>query len=176
MIVYVLFVHKKSVSKRKVCIIFIKNLKLKKNSKKTKKPIFSGFFRWVFLVGFLLPTLPGGDAAAAVAGCGEPLQPAAGAVGPAKGRAVGVAAAAAKDQMPECAPRCCWPPGHGSGGGDSAAAVAAVDDHHRLDPPFAPGSDRSWLAAVAAVAAAAVAATDDDGCGPWRRRWEAADG
>ncbi len=34
--VYVLFVHKKSVSKRKVCIIFIKNLK--------KKNIFSGFF------------------------------------------------------------------------------------------------------------------------------------
>jgi uncharacterized membrane protein YfcA len=41
MIVYVLFVHKKSVSKRKVCIIFIKNKKFKKNQKKT------------FLVGFL---------------------------------------------------------------------------------------------------------------------------
>ncbi len=38
MIVYVLFVHKKSVSKRKVCIILIKKLK-------------------IFWVGFLLPTL-----------------------------------------------------------------------------------------------------------------------
>ncbi len=54
MIVYVLFVHKKSVSKRKVCIIFIKKIKIKKN---TNKPLFSGFFRWFFLVGFLLPTL-----------------------------------------------------------------------------------------------------------------------
>jgi hypothetical protein len=43
MIFYVLFVHKKSVSKRKVCIIFIKNL----NKKKTKKP------QKTFLVGFL---------------------------------------------------------------------------------------------------------------------------
>ncbi len=42
MIVYVLFVHKKSVLKRKVCIIFIKNI---------KKNIFSGFF--TFLGGFL---------------------------------------------------------------------------------------------------------------------------
>jgi hypothetical protein len=44
---------KKYVSKRKICIIFIKNLKLKKN-------IFSGFFRcfFGFLSGFfLLPTL-----------------------------------------------------------------------------------------------------------------------
>jgi hypothetical protein len=41
MIVYVLFVHEKSGSKRKVCIIFIKNYKLKKNKKKN---IFSGFF------------------------------------------------------------------------------------------------------------------------------------
>jgi hypothetical protein len=52
MIVYVLFVHKKSVSKRKVCIIFIKNKKFK------KKNIFSGFFRWVFVwvfwVGFFI--------------------------------------------------------------------------------------------------------------------------
>jgi hypothetical protein len=40
MIVYVLFVHKKSVPKRKVCIIFIKN----KNFKNPKK---------TFLVGFL---------------------------------------------------------------------------------------------------------------------------
>ncbi len=38
MIVYVLFVHKKSVTKRKVCIIFIKNEKLKKNQKPQKKP------------------------------------------------------------------------------------------------------------------------------------------
>jgi hypothetical protein len=45
MIVYVLFVHKKSVSKRKVCIIFIKNLKFKKTQKKT---FFVVFFRWVF--------------------------------------------------------------------------------------------------------------------------------
>jgi hypothetical protein len=49
MIVYVLFVHKKSVSKRKVCIIFIKNL----NFKKPKKTFFVGFFRWDFWVGFL---------------------------------------------------------------------------------------------------------------------------
>jgi hypothetical protein len=53
MIAYVLFVHKKSVSERKVCIIFIKNKKLKKNPQKTKnKNIFSGFF-WVGLFGFL---------------------------------------------------------------------------------------------------------------------------
>jgi hypothetical protein len=45
MIVYVLFVHKKSVSQRKVCIIFIKRLKTKK---KTQKNIFSAFFRWFF--------------------------------------------------------------------------------------------------------------------------------
>ncbi len=55
LIVYVLFVHKKSVSKRKICIIFIKNEKLKKNPKNPKTHIFSG----VFWVGFLLPTLPG---------------------------------------------------------------------------------------------------------------------
>jgi hypothetical protein len=53
MIVYVLFVHKKSVSKRKVCIIFIKKKNLK-NPKKTKKPILMGFFRWVFLGGFFI--------------------------------------------------------------------------------------------------------------------------
>ncbi len=54
MIVNVLFVHKKSVWKRKVCIIFIKN------KKKTKKRFLVGFFRWVlwfffgwvFWVGF----------------------------------------------------------------------------------------------------------------------------
>jgi hypothetical protein len=51
MIFYVLFVHRKSVSKRKVCIIFIK---IKKNLKKQKKNIFSRFFRWVFLGGFFL--------------------------------------------------------------------------------------------------------------------------
>ncbi len=49
MIVYVLFVQKKSVSKRKVCIIF--------NKKNIKKPLLEGFFRWVFLGGFLMPTL-----------------------------------------------------------------------------------------------------------------------
>jgi hypothetical protein len=57
--------HKKSVSKRKVCIIFIKNKKFKK-PQKPKKPIFSAFFRCLFFgvflggffwVGFLLPTL-----------------------------------------------------------------------------------------------------------------------
>jgi hypothetical protein len=48
MIVYVLFVHKKSVSKRKVCIIFIKNKKVKK----TPKDIFSGFLGGFFWVGF----------------------------------------------------------------------------------------------------------------------------
>jgi hypothetical protein len=54
MIVYVLFVHKKSVSKRKVCIIFIKNLK---KNKKTKKNIFSGFlggFLGFFFGGFFI--------------------------------------------------------------------------------------------------------------------------
>ncbi len=48
MIVYVLFVHKKSVSKIKVFIIFIKNEKFKKKTKKTKKK----HFQWVFM-GFL---------------------------------------------------------------------------------------------------------------------------
>ncbi len=57
MIVYDLFVHKKSVWKRKVCIIFIKKLKLKK-TKKTQKSIFSGFFKVVFFGWvFLKPTL-----------------------------------------------------------------------------------------------------------------------
>jgi hypothetical protein len=58
MIVYVLFVHKKSVLKRKVCIIFIKN---KKKIKKPKKNVFNGFlggffgfFLWVFLCGFFI--------------------------------------------------------------------------------------------------------------------------
>jgi hypothetical protein len=67
MIVYYLFVHKKSVSKRKVCIIFIKNLTFKKTQQKPKKKHFSGvfyvfflgFFGWVFWVGFLMPTLNG---------------------------------------------------------------------------------------------------------------------
>ncbi len=50
---------KKSVSKKEVCIIFIKNLKFKKPRKTT---FLMGFFRWVFSggffwVGFLLPTL-----------------------------------------------------------------------------------------------------------------------
>ncbi len=50
--VYILFVHKKTVSKRKVCINFIKN----KNFKNPKKPqklilvgFLGGFFRWVFI-------------------------------------------------------------------------------------------------------------------------------
>ncbi len=51
MIVYVFFVHKKSVSKRKVCTIFIKKIK---TLKKTKKNICIGFFRWVFLGGFFI--------------------------------------------------------------------------------------------------------------------------
>ena len=49
MIVYYLFVHKKSVSKRKVCINFIKNLQFKKTQKNPKNPFLVGFFRWVFL-------------------------------------------------------------------------------------------------------------------------------
>ncbi len=57
MIVYYLFVHKKSVWKRKVYNIFIKNKKFKKTQ---KKPFlvgffwwfFLGFFGWVFLGGF----------------------------------------------------------------------------------------------------------------------------
>jgi hypothetical protein len=57
MIVYVLFVHKKSVSKRKVCISFIKNKKFKKNPKNPFLWFFwVGFFGWVFL----LATLPEG--------------------------------------------------------------------------------------------------------------------
>ncbi len=56
MIVYVLFVHEKSVSKRKGCIIFMKNKKLKKTP---KNPFLVGFFYMFFWVGFLLPTLPG---------------------------------------------------------------------------------------------------------------------
>ncbi len=70
MIVYVLFVHKKAVSKRKMCIIFIKKKKLKKKNK-TKKTFlvgFLGFFGWVFWVGFLLPTLAQGGAALRAAG------------------------------------------------------------------------------------------------------------
>jgi uncharacterized membrane protein YfcA len=63
MIVYVLFVHKKSVSKRKVCIIFIKNKKFKKTQKKPKKTFLVGFLGG-FLGGFfwvgLLPTLAQG--------------------------------------------------------------------------------------------------------------------
>ncbi len=54
MIIYILFVHKKSVSKRKVCIIFIKNKKFKK----TQKSIFSGALRWVFLCGFFFYCQP----------------------------------------------------------------------------------------------------------------------
>jgi hypothetical protein len=65
MIVYVLFVHNKSVSKRKVSIIF-KKIKNDKKTQKSKKNTFlvgflGGFFCGFFLVGFLLPTLaPGG--------------------------------------------------------------------------------------------------------------------
>ncbi len=52
MIVYVLFVHKRSVSKRKVCIIFKKNLNLKKPKKTFLVGclivFLGGFFGWVF--------------------------------------------------------------------------------------------------------------------------------
>jgi hypothetical protein len=47
MIVYVFFVHKKSVSKRKVSI-FIKNKNLKKPKKKHFWWFFFGFLGWVF--------------------------------------------------------------------------------------------------------------------------------
>jgi hypothetical protein len=60
MIVYVLFVHKKSVSKRKVCIIFIKNKKNKKIKKNILVVFLGGFFCifcGFFWVGFLWPTL-----------------------------------------------------------------------------------------------------------------------
>jgi hypothetical protein len=60
MIVYVLFVHKKSVSKRKVCIIFIKNKNLKNQKNKTFLVGFLGGFLRFFGVGFLLPTLQQG--------------------------------------------------------------------------------------------------------------------
>jgi hypothetical protein len=56
MIVYVLFVYKKYVSKRKVCIIFIKDKKFKK-TKKPKKTFLVVFLGGFFWVGFLLPTL-----------------------------------------------------------------------------------------------------------------------
>ncbi len=52
MIVYYLFVHKKSVRKRKVCIIFIKNQKVKKKKKTQKTPFLVGFFRWFLFVFF----------------------------------------------------------------------------------------------------------------------------
>ncbi len=52
MVVYYLFVHKKSLWKRKVCIIFIKNLKFKKTQKNQKKTFLVCFCRWVFLGGF----------------------------------------------------------------------------------------------------------------------------
>ncbi len=56
MIVYVLFVHKKSVSKRKVCIIFIKNSKKNKNNNFLVGFLggFWGFFVWGFLGGFFI--------------------------------------------------------------------------------------------------------------------------
>jgi hypothetical protein len=64
MIVYVLFVHKKSVAKRKVCIIFIRNKKFKKTRRKTKqKTFFVGFlgvFCFVFLGGFFWVGFLGG--------------------------------------------------------------------------------------------------------------------
>ncbi len=69
MIVYVLFVYKKSVSKRKVCIIFWKNLK---KFKKPQKNIFNGFFRWFFwffLGGFFIGN-PATQGAGLVAGAG----------------------------------------------------------------------------------------------------------
>jgi hypothetical protein len=56
MIVYYLFVHKKSVWKRKVCTISIKNNKNLKNQKKNQKNpflvVFLGGFFLVFLGGF----------------------------------------------------------------------------------------------------------------------------
>jgi hypothetical protein len=52
MIVYVLFVHKQSVSNRKVCIIIIKNKKLK-TQKKTFCGLFEVVFFWFFREGFL---------------------------------------------------------------------------------------------------------------------------
>ncbi len=51
-LICVLFVHKKSVSKRKVCIIFIKNKKLKKKTKNSFSVGGWGWVRWFFL-GFL---------------------------------------------------------------------------------------------------------------------------
>jgi hypothetical protein len=54
MIVYVLFFHKKSVSKRKVCIIFIKNSKFKKSHKNLFSGFLGGFFGWVFLGGLFI--------------------------------------------------------------------------------------------------------------------------
>jgi hypothetical protein len=53
MIVYVLFVHKKSVSQRKVCIIFTKKIKIKKIPKKTFVVGFLGVF-FGFLGGFFI--------------------------------------------------------------------------------------------------------------------------
>jgi hypothetical protein len=54
MIVYVLFVHKKSASKRKVCIIFIKNKKNLKNPKNQFLVLFSGEFFGFFSVVFFI--------------------------------------------------------------------------------------------------------------------------
>jgi hypothetical protein len=66
MIVYVLYVNKKSVSKRKVCIIFIKNKKFKKTKKKQKNKTFfvgflGGFFGvfWVIFLGGFFIANPG---------------------------------------------------------------------------------------------------------------------
>jgi hypothetical protein len=69
MIVYVLFVHKKICFKEKSLFYFYNKFKIKKS----KKPILSGFFSWVFLGGFflmglLLPTLDLGEAAVLVDG------------------------------------------------------------------------------------------------------------
>jgi hypothetical protein len=68
---------KNSVSKRKICIIFIKNKKI------TKNPFLVGFFRcffgvfWAGFFGrvFVLPTLGQGEALAVRAAGGEPRPP-----------------------------------------------------------------------------------------------------
>jgi hypothetical protein len=81
MIVYVLFFITKSVSKRKVFIIFIKNLKKKKNifSRFFMRFFLGGFFGWVFLgwvslggYRILLATLAQGQDRAELPGLGRP--------------------------------------------------------------------------------------------------------
>jgi hypothetical protein len=74
-LIYVLFVHKKSVSKRKNGIIFIKNLNFKKTQKNILGVFLSGFF-WVgFLDGFFIAN-PASTAqfSGPVPGCCSPNQ------------------------------------------------------------------------------------------------------